>query len=189
MIIDAVIPLLIEHGRQLTSKQIAEAAGVAEGTIFRAFGDKESLIEAAVVRYLDPEPLRRALREVDPALTLDVKVRTIVVLLRERFGNVFRVMAAVGYSERPPGGDQRQVFAEIVATILEPDLERLSLPTVRIASFIRLIAFSSAFPQLNENVGFSDDELAQIILYGIAGHPDSANDPAVRAAAGAGEEG
>ena len=47
MIIDAVIPLILEHGVGITSRQIAEAAGVAEGTVFRAFGDKESLIAAA----------------------------------------------------------------------------------------------------------------------------------------------
>ena len=32
MIIDAVIPLLLKHGADVTSKQIAEAAGIAEGT-------------------------------------------------------------------------------------------------------------------------------------------------------------
>ena len=53
-IIDAVIPLLAVHGRDLTSRQIAEAAGIAEGTIFRAFGHKDSLITAAVAKFLDP---------------------------------------------------------------------------------------------------------------------------------------
>ena len=66
MIIDAVIPLLLEHGRAVTSKQIAEAAGIAEGTIFRAFGDKETLVQAAIEKYLDPEPLREALRSHRP---------------------------------------------------------------------------------------------------------------------------
>lgn len=53
MIIDAVIPLILEHGVGITSRQIAEAAGVAEGTVFRAFGDKESLIAAAADAFFE----------------------------------------------------------------------------------------------------------------------------------------
>ena len=43
-IIDAVIPLLLENGPNVTTAQIAEAAGIAEGTIFRVFPDKTSLL-------------------------------------------------------------------------------------------------------------------------------------------------
>jgi AcrR family transcriptional regulator len=47
MIVEAAMPLLVEHGAKVTSKQIADAAGVAEGTMFKAFGDKESLLHFA----------------------------------------------------------------------------------------------------------------------------------------------
>ena len=33
-IVDVVVPLLLQHGDGVTTKQIAEAAGIAEGTIF-----------------------------------------------------------------------------------------------------------------------------------------------------------
>src|SRR5690242_9162924 len=116
MIIDAVIPLLIEHGRGVTSRQIADAAGIAEGTIFRAFGDKETLVQAAVEKYLDPEPLRDALRAIDPGLPLENKIRAIVYLLRERFQNVMRIMAVVGH-QRPPIPQERSEFAVIIGRI------------------------------------------------------------------------
>src|SRR5690606_7898091 len=45
-IIEAVVPLLIEHGPTATTRQIAEAAGVAEGTLFRVFPDKRALLFA-----------------------------------------------------------------------------------------------------------------------------------------------
>jgi AcrR family transcriptional regulator len=170
MIIDAVIPLLLEHGRSLTSKQIAEAAGIAEGTIFRAFGDKETLVRAAIEKYLDPEPLRESLRSIDPVLPLQHKVRAIIYLLRERFESVMRIMSVIG-PERPPVKQERQEFAKIIARILEPEAEQLNWPPDRIAYILRLISFASAFPALNEGIEFGVDELADIALIGVAGKP------------------
>ena len=43
MIVAATLPLLLEHGDRVTTRQIAEAAGIAEGTIFRAFADKDEM--------------------------------------------------------------------------------------------------------------------------------------------------
>ncbi|MDN4598740.1 TetR/AcrR family transcriptional regulator [Leifsonia virtsii] len=168
MIVDAVIPLLLEHGRGMTSRQIAEAAGIAEGTIFRAFGDKESLVQAAIEKYLDPEPLREALRSIDPALPLENKVRAILYLLRERFQKVMRLMPVIG-PQRPPVPQERGEFARIIARVLEPETRELNWPPERVAHLLRLITFSSAFPALNEGIEFSIDDLARMVLVGIAG--------------------
>jgi AcrR family transcriptional regulator len=170
MIIDAVIPLLIEHGRAVTSRQIAEAAGIAEGTVFRAFGDKETLVTAAIEKYLDPEPLRDALRSIDPALPLEHKVRAVILLMRERFQSVMRIMAVIG-AERPTVPQERHEFARIIARIIEPEAAALNLPPERVAYVLRLLSFASAFPALNEGMEFSVDELARIALLGVAGRP------------------
>ena len=58
-ILDAVIPLLIDHGAAVTTAEMAEAAGIAEGTIFRVFPDKASLLHAAIERSLDPSSVER----------------------------------------------------------------------------------------------------------------------------------
>src|SRR5210317_2077536 len=69
-ILDAVVPLLIDHGAAVTTAEMAEAAGIAEGTIFRVFPDKASLLHAAVERTLDPSPVDAELSAIDPALPL-----------------------------------------------------------------------------------------------------------------------
>ncbi|MHA6668808.1 TetR/AcrR family transcriptional regulator [Homoserinimonas sp. A447] len=168
MIIHAITPLLLTHGRDVTSRQLAEAAGIAEGTIYRAFGDKESLIEAAIAHYLDPEPMRFSLRAIDPDLPLETKIFAIVHVLRERFNLVFRIMAVLG-AERPPMPSQRKVYSEIIGQCLAPDLARLNWPPEQVGHVIRLITFSAAFPQLNDGVEFTTEQLSAIVLYGVAG--------------------
>lgn len=76
-LIDATLPLLHEHGRAVTTRLIAEAAGVAEGTIFRVFASKDELIEAAVVRAFRPG---RMLAELD-RIPVDAPLRDRAVAL------------------------------------------------------------------------------------------------------------
>lgn len=54
-IVRTTIPLLIEHGGNVSTSQIAAAAGIAEGTVFRAFKDKTDLMIACMRAGMDSE--------------------------------------------------------------------------------------------------------------------------------------
>lgn len=169
MIIESTMPLLVEHGTDLTSKQIAEAAGVAEGTIFRAFGDKDALIAATIAKFLDPEPLHRELRAIPLDAPLDEKLLRIVELMRKRFSDVFRVMAGIKKPHHPESKERRQ-FTEIISEVLKPHLDELNLTPERCVHLVRLLTFASSIKHFNTGMEFDSRELTSILLYGIVGN-------------------
>ena len=73
-ILDALIPLLVERGGDVTTKEIARAAGIAEGTVFRVFPDKATLLFAAA---------QEAMNQADGEETFDEAIAG-VEELRER---------------------------------------------------------------------------------------------------------
>ena len=166
-ILDAVIPLLKERGREVSTKQMAEAAGVAEGTLFRAFGDKESLFAAAIERYFDPDPFRDKMRAIDPDEPTEDKVRQLVALFMERFEGVIGFMTAMSLPGAPPPNVERirgNGWFPIVEQMFRPG--ELAVPPETLAFYIRLLAFGSAIPAFNEPHRFSADEIADLILRG-----------------------
>ena len=171
-ILDAVLPLLRERGRDVTSRELAEASGVAEGTIFRAFGDKETLLEAGVVKLLEPEAFRGELRRIPHELPFEDKLRCVIDALRVRFGEVFRIMTIFGLEGPPPvreagNGDWLEILRELFAS----DSHRLGVPVDTVAWYVRLVAFGASIEPFNHFRSFDSAELAGIIAHGVAAAP------------------
>src|SRR4051794_14785952 len=100
-IIDAAIPLLRRHGPAITTKQIADAAGIAEGTLFRVFDDKDALIRATVDQVMDQRPAIAELRRIDVALPLRERLRAAVVIITARLDAVWELMFAMRMLNQP----------------------------------------------------------------------------------------
>ena len=179
MILAVVIPLIIAKGRDVTSREIAEACGIAEGTIFRAFGDKETLLNAAVERFLDPKQLQSNLRAISVELPLEVKIRAIFGLLVDRFSGVIHLFSALGRHGPPPRREETfDEYVQIVNELLAPNEHELRVLPETVAHYARIVAFSSALPVFNDTIPFSTDELVELLIHGIAapsgtGHPAS----------------
>ncbi|MDH5291940.1 MAG: TetR/AcrR family transcriptional regulator, partial [Acidimicrobiia bacterium] len=87
-IIEAVLPLLMEQGAAVTSRQLAAAAGVSEGTIFNAFGDKEALLAAVLAAAVDTAPFERAIAAIGSELPFEERLAEAVVLIQRRIADI-----------------------------------------------------------------------------------------------------
>lgn len=166
-ILDAAMPLIREHGRDVSTRQLAEAAGVAEGTVFRAFGDKESILEAAIERVRDPEPLRNALRGIDPDEPTEEKVRQVLQLLRERMSQVIQFMAALRLQGPPPSHPRPEdaQWLTILEQMFRP--EELAIPVADLGHYLRLLAFGTSIPVFSAGHPFDTDDLVALVLRGV----------------------
>jgi AcrR family transcriptional regulator len=81
-IVAATLPLFLEQGVAVTTREIAQAAGIAEGTIFRVFEDKTALLDAVIEAALDPAPTEAAIRAIDPTLSFEDRLIAAVGVLR-----------------------------------------------------------------------------------------------------------
>ena len=103
-------------------KQEVGVAGVAEGTIFRVFPDKEALVCAAVEVALDPLPVLAELGGVDLDLPLRERLAEVVRILQRRLTGIFNLHFALGTSGPPKRPEQQRAVNDrvLAAMAAEP---------------------------------------------------------------------
>ena len=171
MIVAATLPLLLEHGDRVTSRQIAEAAGIAEGTIFRAFADKDEIIVAVIEAALDPEPLEHALRGIPAGLAFEDRLVAAVEIIQQRVIDVWQVMSSVGtrfheMTRRP------MVDSDALVCMFEANRARITVEPMAAARFLRALTLSTTHPMLAGEPR-SPEELVQLFLHGVGGEAPS----------------
>ena len=181
-ILDATVPLVRRHGLTVSTRQIAEVAGVAEGTLFRVFPDKQALLRAAIDVATDPEPGLARLRQIDPTLPLEERLTEAVDVLREGIQATWRLVAAVRATETSkmhvPFFAPRRGWEPITAAtarLFEPDEHRLAVSARQAARVLgtRLIATLHRAHDRDDDTMFTTAEMVDIVLYGVVGRPES----------------
>lgn len=175
-IIEATLPLLREHGANLTTRQVAEACGIAEGTIFRAFDSLPALIEAVVIESLATERVTGSLMEAELGATLEAKTHATLTLMLERIATIRSLMMLIHgprkSTPRHPNPclkeqlDQRN--SELRSWLTEQFEEHESELTCPVVEFVDLLSLLSLGNAMNFSQGstLDIDKLTVFALHG-----------------------
>ena len=175
-IVEAVAPLLIARGAAVTTREMAAAAGVAEGTLFSVFEDKRALVLAAIRHQLDPVPTRAAIVEADGSDDLAATLNAVADRLLPRLDEV-RALAAVLHGLPPaPRREERLGAATLeawhtavhegIGELLRPHAPRLRLPSERAAVVFAALLLASRPLYGPPRPALATSELVDVFLHG-----------------------
>ncbi|WP_260439549.1 TetR/AcrR family transcriptional regulator [Humibacillus xanthopallidus] len=193
-LVDVFVELAHREGRKPTTSEIAQEAGVAEGTIFRVFATKEALEREAVQAAFCPAPVRRRIAAIDPEGTLRERLVDFTRIMQARFTEVFGLMTALGLTEPPNRGPHlacyeagrhlrgvsgedddhaaaHQPLLDAIHALLVHDEDQLVVPAADLVHRLRLLTFSGSHPGIADGQVLTPEEIVDTVLFGLACRP------------------
>jgi AcrR family transcriptional regulator len=167
--------LIIAQGGNVSTRAIAEAAGIAEGTIFRVFPTKEAIIDAILEDAINQETRKTEIAAIDLEADLEARLKELVSILQRRIRRIQALFAAVGFRRPQSARGKKHVrrhgldLAE-VAAILEPDRDRLRVSPPEAARLLFAMVMALTNPMFGGRTDVDPDTIVDLILNGVARH-------------------
>lgn len=181
-IVAAALPLVARYGAAVTTRQIAEAAGVAEGTLFRVFLDKPAILDAVVESITDDGPALARLCAIPGGLDLRELITAVVEVTAARMLQMWDVLGALhvfgppgaGYRsralQRPMPAPEDDPLTARVSELLEPFRRQLRPAPAEVTSTIRMLVIAATHPRISGGRPFSVDSIVSLLLDGVLVH-------------------
>jgi AcrR family transcriptional regulator len=183
-IVQAMLPLLVDRGGEISTREIAGAAGIAEGTIFRVFPDKRSLMLAAAQEAINPADGAAEWQEAMQSLG---SLREKVVVAAQRVLDRMRMTMSVMFAVRRHLGSHEELHkhdkkhfgppqfvldaqAELhrrLTGIFEAHRDELAVDPEVAAVALRSLIFGASRPELGMAPALSAEQIADLLLSGV----------------------
>jgi AcrR family transcriptional regulator len=167
--------LLVARGHAVSTREIAEAAGIAEGTIFRVFPTKDAIVDALFEDAFDARGDWQRLKTVDPAMGLEACLVELVEMLQRRIGRIMALFAAVGFRQpqaNPEILEQRRLGYEAIAELLRPHAARLRTSPEDAARRLHGVVLAMTHPMLTDRPIHDAREIVDLALNGFSRQKD-----------------
>ena len=176
-IVEAVTPLLLDRGGSVTTAEMAEAAGIAEGTIFRVFPDKTTLLHEALKSSFDPAPTLEQLADIERALPFEIRLRkaaAIILARAERVHALAAVLRSMPPTEHADHRDTHKTAIEANSMIywgltrmFRDEADILAVEPARAAAAFRGLLHAVSFPLSDPEELITADEAIEVLLNGV----------------------
>lgn len=158
-IIEATTDLVLEHGPAASTRQIADACGIAEGTLFRVFESKDEILAAVVEHLLDPKFVIAEIESIPTTDHAEDAVRAVAGVFQASTTRIRSVMMALhtaqtesdrrkhhGPKDKNKFMDDQVTIGQAAARVLAVHAKELRVDPETAASFIRTTVFANALP-------------------------------------------
>ncbi|MGW6986790.1 TetR family transcriptional regulator [Streptomyces sp. NPDC054946] len=180
LIVAAALPLVVRHGRSVTTSMVARAAGVPAAAVFSAFPDQAALLEACAAEALRADEAVAAIAAVDLNEPLTFRLASAALHLRSYAARVLLLANAMPACRprrpEPEDTDGRARHEEELASLrsaltalFEPERERLRMPPEQLAQVFQSMVLADTPTGPAETL--PAEELVSLLLWGALPPP------------------
>ena len=181
-IVEATVALVMEHGAAVTSRLVAEAAGVAEGTIFRVFPDMRALFHAVAEHVMNPpgatDDMAGELADLDDLRDKVVRVATRMEQRSHRVMMVMMALRQIWMSDGPPKAEQgppafvvkaqNALLDNLTNVLFAPHADELRTTPAEAAIALRALVLGSRHPGVQgDERRLTPEQVADVVLRGV----------------------
>src|SRR6056297_1886914 len=150
------------------AKRIAAAAGIAEGTIFRVFADKDELLDATLEAALDQEQFEAAIREIDPELSFEAQLTAATLLIQRRVVDVWTLLSHLN-AKRHEQVRRPMTDSPALTDLFAAHSDRIRVDPVNAARLLRALTMSLTHPMIAAEASTAAESV-DLVLHGIERH-------------------